>query len=139
MSINSKARRDARKKNAPRRTDSTADAALQAYAHLRDADRRVVGGAGLRDGEWAVILDGRVVANTDSAAMVIAMLQRIVVVRESAGRALTLNVSTRLRDAAASEAEAVGTTLEAYLIQLEAERVENAEKRGTAVRSDSTH
>jgi hypothetical protein len=139
MSINSKARRDARKKKAPKRGEPQPATPIQAHAHLRDADARVTGGAGVRDGEWSVILEGRVVANTDSPAMVIAMLQRIVAVREQAGHPLTLDYSDHLRDAATAEAAVAGMALDAYLIQLEAERVENAQRRQGDATGDTVH
>lgn len=139
MSINSKARRDARKKKTPKRSEPRPAAPIQAHAHLRDADSGVVGGAGVRDGEWSVILEGRTVARTDSPSMVIAMLQRIVTVREQAGRPLTLDYSDHLRDAATAEAGIAGMTLDAYLVQLEAERVENAQRRQDGAPADTMH
>lgn len=133
MSINSKARRDARRKQQPKNTQSRPAAApMAAHAHLLDADGRIVGGVAQRDDEWALVLGGRVVTTTDSAGMAIAMLQRTAMAGSTPDAALRLRYSDALRDAATREAEASGQTLEDYLAALEAERIEHVEKKRQA-------
>jgi hypothetical protein len=140
MSINSKARRDARRKQQPKRTqDGAATPPMPAHAHLLDDDGRIMGGVALRGGEWALVLDGRVVTTTDSAAMAIAMLHRAAMARGTSGAAMQLRYSDTLRDAAAREAETGGQTLEQYLAALEAERVEHMEKKRQAPPPDAVH
>lgn len=140
MSINSKARRDARRKQQPKRTqDGAAASPMAAHAHLLDGDGRIIGGVALRGDEWALVLGGRVVTTTDSAAMAIAMLHRAAVARGTAEAAVQLRYSDALRDAATREAETSGQTLEQYLAALEAERIEHMEKKRQAPPSDVMH
>lgn len=132
MSINSKARRDARRKQQPKNAQSRPPVPMAAHAHLIDTDGRVVGGVAQRDDEWALVLEGRVVTTTDSAGMAIAMLHRAAAARRTPAVALELRYSDALRDAATREAEASGQTLDDYLAALEAERVEHVEKKRQA-------
>jgi hypothetical protein len=127
MSIRSKAKRDARKKKSSAPRTSIAARALVEHAHLVDAQGSIVGGAGLRGDEWVLVLGGKAVAGTESAAMAIAMLQHVASLQQQSGSALQLNYSTHLRDAATAEAGAEGKSLEEYLALLEAERQQRSE------------
>lgn len=138
MSINSKARRDARKrkeKAAPRGRP------LVEHAHIADGSGAVFGGAVRKGDEWVLVLNGKPAASTDSAAMVLAMLRHVAALRDAAGDAVRLTMSTQLRDAATAEAEAAGKTLDAYLDELEAERAERAAEKaaGEAAAPGATH
>lgn len=131
----SKSRRPGR----PRKPSRTAGAAapagrsLPAHAHLTDAGGQVVGGAALRDAEWAVVLRGRVAATTDSPGMVLAMLRHASTLLAVDGAPLALRYSDTLRDLATQEAALSDRTLEEWLDYLEAERAENAGRAdGTA-------
>lgn len=126
MSRNSKARRDARRKQQVWRPIRRLGRPLQPHAQLLEDDGGAVGGAGLRDGEWVLVLGSQVVTSTDSAAMMLAMLKHTVAVQEQAGRRLRLDCSPVLLTAASSEAAAEGKTLGDYLAQLEAERLARA-------------
>jgi len=123
MSRNSKVRRDARKKQAGKRPVTRAAAPAAMHAQL-SADGRVIGGVQWRDGEWVMVLGGKDLAGTDSAAMAMAMLRHVAAVRESDGQAVGLMQSIALREAATREAELEGKSLEEFLAQLEAERLE---------------
>lgn len=137
MSINSKARRDARRKQAPHRNARRPDP-MPALAHLLDADDAIVGGIAQRDGEYTFVFGGRSVTSTDSAAMAIALLDRAIAVHAARDVALRRRVSEPLLAAATLEASEAGITLEAHLAALEAERIEHMQKRGSAD-SDSMH
>jgi hypothetical protein len=126
MSKQSKAKRDARKKKEPARPIRRLGSTLRPHARLVDAAGEVFGGAGFRDGEWLMVLAGQVVARTESAAMMIAMLRHAATVLEGPGRTIALNCSPTLEGAAASEALGEGRTLDEYLAFLEAERAERA-------------
>ncbi|MGO3128399.1 MAG: hypothetical protein ACTIJY_10085 [Luteimonas sp.] len=121
MSISSKSRRDARRRNAPRRTDSSAGAP-QIHAQLKGPDERVLAGATYHEGEWTLVLRGEPVATTPSAAMVLAMLRHTAASRHANGIATRLSVSKALDAAASAEAQAEGRTLTEHLDWLEAER-----------------
>lgn len=126
MSRNSKARRDARTKKQPKRPIRRLGNPLQPHAWLEDADGTAIGGAAWRDREWLMLLGGRVVARTGSAAMTLAMLRHTVAVHACAGRAVRSVCSPALTAAAAQEAAAVGRSLEEYLALLEQERQERS-------------
>jgi hypothetical protein len=120
MSIQSKARRDARRKQrpgGPRRPRP----ALEPHAELRQGDE-VAGVLALQGEDWRMFLDGRLAASTDSAAMAMAMLKHAASVREAGGHDVRLAYSTTLRELATAEAEAHGETLHGYLDMLERER-----------------
>lgn len=140
MSLNSKARRDARKKKEPKRPIRRLGAALQPHAQLETAEGDVLGGAGWRDGEWLTVLGGQVAARTSSAAMTLAMLRHIVALKEQAGQELKLTYSPAMESAATREAAANGHTLEEYLQALEQERAERtmAAPASTDGRADET-
>jgi hypothetical protein len=76
------------------------------------------------------MLRGEVVAATESAAMILAMLKRVATLQEETGQTVELNYSTQLRDGATAEAHAAGRTLDDYLVELEAEREEHANGAG---------
>ena len=120
MSIHSKGRRDARKKNAKSEEGADRAVPITEQAHLLVGEGRVLGGAALRGEEWVVVLGGKPAAATDSAAMAIAMLRHVAALREAAGDAVRLSCSTHLQAMATGEATAEG----------KAERVERAERDG---------
>lgn len=122
VSKSSKIRRDARRKDAPTRSIRRLGGSLQMHAHLKDTDGRVVAGAGLRDGEWVMLLAGRAVATTESAALMLAMLRHTADVQSRAGVETTLGISQSLGAAATAEAEAAGRSLADHLAFLETER-----------------
>lgn len=132
MSINSKAKRDARRKKLPVRPSRHPTPPIQAHAHLIDAAGEVIGGAGRREEEWVLILRGRVLASTDSAGMIIAMLLHTASLHEANGERVRVDYSATLRELATREADEAGHTLEEYLAVLEAERVERSNERETA-------
>ena len=129
MSIHSKAKRDARKKSRPKPGGGRSGSLLRPHAEILDGEGNIVGGAGLRAGEWVMVLNGREVTGTDSPGMILAMLTHAATLREEAGLPVELHYSTVLRDAATAEALDAGKTLEEFLAMLEAERVERAEFR----------
>ena len=130
MSIHSKARRDARRKKS--RTPRPGPARpLAEHAHLVDGHGTIFGGAALRGEEWLMVLGGKVVTGTDSAAMMLAMLKHVAALREAAGDTVRLTYSTHLGEVATAEAAAEGRTLDEYLAQLDAEREERKRESGT--------
>lgn len=128
MSINSKARRDARRKQQSK-TATPRPAPMPAHAHLIDEEGRIVGGIAQSGNEWALVLGGRVITTTDSAAMALAVLERAAVARGTPDSPLRTRCNDALRDAAVAEAAASGHTLESYLAALEAERIEHLQKK----------
>jgi len=133
MSRNSKVKRDARKKKEPKRPIRRLGNPLQPHAQLEDAEGNAVGGVGWRDREWLMVLGGKVVARTESAAMALAMLKHVVALQEQAGHTISLTFSPAMKTAATREAAAAGRTLDAYLEMLERERVERSAEQGDGI------
>lgn len=129
MSIHSKARRDAKKKQRQKLGARRSAALLRPHAEILDGGGDIVGGAGLRSGEWVMFLDGQEVAGTDSPGMILAMLKHAASARGGNGEQVELRYSTELQDAATVEASAQGKTLDEHLALLEAERVERLDHR----------
>ncbi|MFC0677810.1 hypothetical protein ACFFGH_08160 [Lysobacter korlensis] len=138
MSINSKARRDARRKQQTK-TVTARPAPMPAHAHLLDAEGRVVGGIARSGSDWALVLGGQVITTTDSPAMAIAVLERAAIARGAPGSPLRTRCNDVLRDAAVAEAAESGQTLESYLAALEAERIEHLQKKQQPPNPDTTH
>lgn len=118
MSKPSRPRRNA----APRSPFRRRAGELPVHAHLRDGEGRVLAGATLDGDEWTMLLGGRPVATTASAAMLIAMLRHTAAVQAGEGVRTRLAVSRALDAAATAEATAAGRTLAAHLDWLESER-----------------
>lgn len=102
---------------------------MPAHAQLIDAIQGVIGGVALRDDEWAVVLNGRVVAATESAGLAIAMLRHTASLLIDSGRPVRVDVAETLRERATKEGAAAGKSLDDYLAYLEAERAERARER----------
>ena len=138
MSIHSKARRDARRKKQPAAAVAPTRP-IRVHAKLVDCEGTNVGGAGLRGDDWVLVLAGRVVATTNSASMMIAMLRRTVAVRQQGGEHLRLDCTRTLLDAATREAALVDRTLEEHLLALEAERAEHALRKQRVAEPGAAH
>lgn len=123
MSINSKARRDAKKRKlAKTRTLPPAAASgIEPHAELRDADGQLLGGIVRREGEWTLGLGGRIVGGSDSAARVLALLERAASMHRNEGREVSLGCSAALRTAAQSEVALRGISFEQFRDELEKE------------------
>ena len=119
MSRQSKSKRDAQKKQQGARPIRRLGRPLVPHAHLKDEAGQVVGGGGQREDEWLMLLAGKVVASTESAAMLLAMLRHT---QKVSKRPLKLEASTTLLRQASAEAEVHGQTLDEHLAWLEQER-----------------
>ncbi|QWP75259.1 hypothetical protein J5226_16710 [Lysobacter sp. K5869] len=122
MSINSKARRDAKKRKLERaRTAAPVAANIEPHAELRDADGRLLGGIVRRDGEWTLGLGGRIVGGSESAARVLALLERAAALHRRDGAQVSLGCSSALRTAADRELAERGVSFEQFREELEKE------------------
>lgn len=119
MSINSKARRDAKKRKlAKARNAPSVALPIEPHADLRDEHGQLLGGIVRRDDEWVLGMGGKIAGGSDSAARVLAMLKRAAALHESQGTAVRLNVSAQLGDAAQREAAEQGLSFEQFEAQL---------------------
>lgn len=126
MSIQSKGRREAKKKQAEReRNQASANPPVQAkvepHAELRDQQRTLLAGIVRRDGEWVLGMDGRIAGETTSAARVLALIMQAAELHERAGTPVRLMYSDALKDAAHAEAAAQGLEFEQFKANLAGE------------------
>ncbi len=129
MSINSKARRDAKKRKAIKaRNQATANApAIEPHAELRNPQGELLAGIVRQRGAWVLGMHGRIVGSSDSAAEVLMMIKRAATLHEAEGQAVRLVYSDELRDFAEMEAAALNLSLAEYEQQLEADMKGNAD------------
>ena len=116
MSIQSKARRDARKRKAERERNKIRAAAppIEPHAELRDRDGGLLAGIVRRSGEWVLGMDGKIVGETASAARVLALIMQAAELHERNGTPVRLMYSDALKDAAHAEAQADGKDFEQF-------------------------
>ncbi len=120
MSINSKIRGEARKRNAGRAGGKRPPAApIEPHAELRDRQGQLLAGIVRREGEWVLGIGGRIAGTSDSAAHVFAMIRRAGKLHESVGTPVRLTWSDALKDAAHAEVSAQGITFEDFEVRLE--------------------
>lgn len=124
MSINSKARRDARKRQALRERNKVHGgnpSPIEPHAELRDTEGNLLAGVVRQSGVWVLGMDGRIAGSSDSAAQMLMLMRRAQRLHDDKGIPVKLVFSDALRDDAEMEAAAQGLSLEAYEQQLEAE------------------
>ena len=122
MSIQSKARRDARRRKAERERNRRGDApAIEPHAELRDRDDNLLAGIVRQSGVWVLGMDGRIAGSSDSAAQVLMLIRRAQRLHDEKGVPVKLVYSDALRDEAELEAAVNGKSLADYEKQLEDE------------------
>ena len=119
MSIQSKGRREAKKKQAVRERNQVAanpppKAAVEPHAELRDQQRTLLAGIVRREGEWVLGMDGKIVGETTSAARVLALIMQAAELHERNGTPVRLMYSDALKDAAHAEAAEQGIDFDTY-------------------------
>ena len=120
MSIQSKTRREAKKRKATKaHNQARANApAIEPHAELRNPQGELLAGVVRQAGVWVLGMDGRIAGSSDSAAEVLAMIKQAAALHEAQGNAVRLVYSDELRDTAVIEAAAQGLTLEQFEEQL---------------------
>ncbi|APP79298.1 hypothetical protein ABQZ99_017530 [Xanthomonas hortorum pv. vitians] len=124
MSRNSKAKRDKRKKQLPKRPIVRLGQAPQVTNHavLQDADGRVVAAIGLQGGsEWMLSIGGQTMGSADNPVPMLAMLKHLANLQEAEGKTISLEYSTQLQQMIDDLAAEDGKTAEEYLTTLVAE------------------
>ncbi|WP_282271822.1 hypothetical protein [Stenotrophomonas sp. PS02298] len=119
MSIQSKGRREAKKKLAERaRNQAEANPPIKAkvepHAELRDQHRALLAGIVRRDGEWVLGMDGKIAGETTSAARVLALIMQAAEWHENNDTPVRLMYSDVLKDAAHAEAAEQGIDFDTY-------------------------
>ena len=119
MSRNSKAKRDQRKKQQPRRPVARLGRApeVQNHAVMQDADGHVVAAIGLQGDEWLLAIGGQTMGNADNPVPMLAMLKHLSNVQEKEGRTVTLEYSPLLQQLLDALAAEQGVSADAYLAE----------------------
>ncbi|KOR46593.1 hypothetical protein ADT25_06010 [Xanthomonas oryzae] len=129
MSRNSKAKRDKRKKQQPKRPFARLGQAPQITNHavLQDAEGRVVAAIGLQGGsEWMLSIGGQTMGSADNPVPMLAMLKHLANLQHAEGKTISLEYSTQLQQMIDDLAADEGQTAEEYLTTLVSE-FENAD------------
>ena len=123
MSKLSKAKRDKRKKQAPRRPFSRLNAQqpVQNHAVLVNEEGQVVAAIGLQGTEWLLAIGGQTMGNADNPVPMLAMLKHLANVQEKEGRKVTLEYSADLQQMIDDLAADEGKTADDYLAGLVSE------------------
>ncbi|MCR6687412.1 hypothetical protein [Pseudoxanthomonas sp.] len=123
MSIQSKARRDARKRKTDRERNQAraGQPPIEPHAELRDRDGNLLAGVVRQSGVWVLGMDGRIAGSSDSAAQMLMLMRRAQRLHDAQGVPVKLVYSDALRDEAELEAATQGKSLADYEQQLEEE------------------
>jgi len=144
MSKLSKAKRDKRKKQAPRRPFARLNAQqpVQNHAVLVNEEGQVVAAIGLQDNEWLLAIGGQTMGNADNPVPMLAMLKHLANVQEKEGRKVTLEYSQALQqmidDLAADEGKTADEYLAALVAEFEGDDAETAAEDADATAADDT-
>nr|WP_081022730.1 hypothetical protein [Xanthomonas phaseoli] len=139
VSRNSKAKRDKRKKQQPKRPFVRLGQAPQVINHavLQDAEGRVVAAIGLQGGsEWMLSIGGQTMGSADNPVPMLAMLKHLANLQEAEGKTISLEYSTQLQQMIDDLAADEGQTAEEYLTKLVAE-FQNADAGDAAADGDT--
>jgi hypothetical protein len=133
MSIQSKSRRDARKREAMRVRNRTRASApkIEPHAELRDSDGNLLAGIVRKADVWVLGMDGRIAGSSDSAAQMLMLIRRAQRLHDAQGVPVRLVFSDELRDNAELEAAVHGLDPAAYEQRLEAEMQAAAREAGS--------
>ena len=123
MSKLSKAKRDKRKKQAPRRPFARLNGQqpVQNHAVLMNEEGQVVAAIGLQGTEWLLAIGGQTMRNADNPVPMLAMLKHLSNVQEKEGRKVTLEYSAQLQQMIDDLAADEGKTADDYLTNLVSE------------------
>lgn len=144
MSKLSKAKRDKRKKQAPRRPFARLNAQqpVQNHAVLVNEEGQVVAAIGLQGNEWLLAIGGQTMGNADNPVPMLAMLKHLANVQEKEGRKVTLEYSEALQqmidDLAADEGNSADEYLAALVAEFEGDDAETAAEDADATAADDT-
>ncbi|UKE69127.1 hypothetical protein K8O61_17040 [Xanthomonas cerealis pv. cerealis] len=123
MSKQSKAKRDKRKKQQPKRGFARLgrEQPIANHAVLQDDSGRVLAAIGLQGSEWLLSVGGQTMGNADNPVPMLAMLKHLANVQEQEGNTITLDYSTQLQqmidDLAADEGQTAGEYLDALVAE----------------------
>lgn len=134
VSKQSKAKRDKRKKQQPKRAFARLgrEQPIANHAVLQDGSGRVLAAIGLQGTEWLLSVGGQTMGNADTPVPMLAMLKHLANVQEQEGNTITLDYSTQLQQMIDDLAADEGQTAAEYLDALVAEFAEGDDADGDA-------
>jgi hypothetical protein len=120
MSRNSKAKRDKKRKQQPRRPFQrlNRDVEVENHAVMQDAEGTVVAAIGLQGTEWLLSVGGQTMGGGDNPVPMLAMLMHLQKLQEQEGKTVSLTYSQQLTQYVADLAADENQTPEEYLAQL---------------------
>ena len=123
MSKNSKAKRDKKRKQQPKRAFQrlNRDVDVENHAVMQDAEGNVVAAIGLQGTEWLLSVGGQTMGGGDNPVPMLAMLMHLQKLQEGEGKTVSLTYSQQLTQFVADLAADENQTPEDYLAQLATE------------------
>ena len=123
MSKNSKAKRDKKRKQQPKRPFQrlNRDMDVENHAVMQDAEGNVVAAIGLQGTEWLLSVGGQTMGGGDNPVPMLAMLMHLQKLQEGEGKTVSLTYSQQLTQFVADLAADENQTPEEYLAQLATE------------------
>lgn len=120
MSRNSKAKRDKKRKQQPRRPFQrlNRDVEVENHAVMQDAEGTVVAAIGLQGTEWLLSVGGQTMGGGDNPVPMLAMLMHLQKLQEQEGKTVSLTYSQQLTQYVVDLAADENQTPEEYLAQL---------------------
>jgi hypothetical protein len=127
MSRNSKAKRDAKRKKAPKRFTRRIGMPIEPHGEIRDSDGSLIAGVGLQGEDWVLVIGDQVIGGGANAADVMVMLDHLADLRQKEGRTVVNAYSPVLQAEAERAARAEGMTLDEYIAKSREELAEPEE------------
>ena len=123
MSKNSKAKRDKKRKQQPKRAFQrlNRDVDVENHAVMQDAEGNVVAAIGLQGTEWLLSVGGQTMGGGDNPVPMLAMLMHLQKLQEGEGKTVSLTYSQQLTQFVADLAADENQAPEEYLAQLATE------------------
>ena len=123
MSRNSKAKRDKKRKQQPKRPFQrlSRDMDVENHAVMQDDEGNVVAAIGLQGTEWLLSVGGQTMGGGDNPVPMLAMLMHLQKLQEREGKTVSLTYSQQLTQFVADLAADENQTPEEYLAQLATE------------------
>ena len=123
MSKNSKAKRDKKRKQQPKRAFQrlNRDVDVENHAVMQDAEGNVVAAIGLQGTEWLLSVGGQTMGGGDNPVPMLAMLMHLQKLQEREGKTVSLTYSEQLTQFVADLAADENQTPEEYLAHLATE------------------
>jgi hypothetical protein len=117
MSRNSKAKRDAKRKKAPKRFTRSIGTPIEPHGEMRDSDGSLIAGVGLQGEDWVLVIGDQVIGSGSgsNAADAMVMLDRIAELGQKEGRTVVTSYSPIMQAEAERAARAEGMTLDEYI------------------------